>query len=81
MKYSVCFKDAFGATERSEFTPFTDDAAATAYAQTNLSRNAIIEVWHGDALISRLFRDPTPSVTASWENEGGAITSPPLTRH
>lgn len=57
MKYSVCFKDARGITERSEVTPFPSDADALSYARAELSKNAIVEVWKGDNLLARLFRD------------------------
>lgn len=79
MNYSVWFKDALGCTNRSEVTPFDDDAAATTYARINLPGNAMIEVWNGEHLVSRLFKDASTPATSSWENEGGA--PPHQTRH
>ncbi len=79
MNYSVCFKDALGCTSRSEFTPFYNDAAAITYAQTKLPGSVMIEVWNGEHLVSRLFRDALTPATSSWDNEGGA--PPHQTRH
>ena len=72
MNYSICFKDALGCISRSEFSPFDNDAAAITHAKTHLPSNAMIEVWSGEHLVSRLFRDALTPATSSWENEGGA---------
>ena len=58
MNYSVQYKNAGGITERSEFLPFDTDSEANAYAQIDLPRYFIVEVWKGNALVTRTFRDP-----------------------
>lgn len=58
MNYSVKYLNASGITERSEFLPFDSDADANAHAQIELPRHFIVEVWKGDALVRRSFRDP-----------------------
>ena len=58
MNYSVKYLDPGGLTERSEFLPFDTDAEANAHAQLDLPRHFIVEVWKGDALLTRSFRDP-----------------------
>lgn len=58
MNYLVKYLDAQGLTERSEFSPFDNDADASAHAAIELPRHFIVEVWKGDALVSRTFRNP-----------------------
>ncbi len=85
MNYSIWYKDASGVTQRSDCIRFDSDDDAARRAGSELHGNAIIEVWKGDHLLTRLFRDNPgestpaaagafarePSVVASWENEGG----------
>lgn len=59
MNYSVKYLNDSGITERSEFLPFDSDADASAHAQIELPRHFIVEVWKGDVLIRRSFRDPS----------------------
>jgi hypothetical protein len=54
MNYSICYQDTKGVTKRSEFLPFDQDYDAVAYAHTALAKNALVEVWKGDALVSRM---------------------------
>jgi len=87
MNYSVCFLDDLGRTLRSEFDPFENDNAAVTYGRAGLSGgNGFVEVWKGEHLLTRLFRDraklpddaaKTRSTSqrhrvSDWENEGGA---------
>lgn len=57
MNYSVKYLNAGGITERSEFLPFETDAEANAYAQIELPRHFIVEVWKADTLVKRTFRE------------------------
>lgn len=57
MRYSICFKDRLGVTESSEFTAFGDDAEAMNYAYVRRAGSAIVEVWKGDDLLTRVFRE------------------------
>lgn len=57
MNYSVKYLNASGITERSEFLPFDSDADANAHAQIELPHHFIVEVWKGNALVRRSFRD------------------------
>jgi hypothetical protein len=56
MNYSIRYKDALGITARSEFLPFDADADASGYAKETMAKNAMVEVWKGDALVLRLER-------------------------
>jgi hypothetical protein len=46
-----------GITERSEFLPFETDGEATQHAQIEMPRHFIVEIWKGDNLLNRTFRD------------------------
>lgn len=61
MNYSIRYLNERGITERSEFLPFDTDAAAGAHAHSDLSRHFIVEVWKGDNLLTRTFRDARPN--------------------
>jgi hypothetical protein len=57
MNYSIRYQNDNGITERSEFLAFESDADAAAHAQIASRRHFIVEVWKGDDLLSRTFRD------------------------
>lgn len=57
MNYSIRYLNDRGITERSEFLSFETDAAAAAHAQAELSRHFIVEIWKGESLLRRTFRD------------------------
>ena len=89
MNYSICFLDDMGRALRSEFEAFDCDDAALAYARAGVPDNDIVEVWKGEGLLARLFRDQknfpdylakAPSEgqrprVSDWENEGGATSA------
>lgn len=58
MNYSICLLDEGGRTQRTAFEPYEDDASALAQARTQVAGSAIVEVWKGDHLLARLFREP-----------------------
>ena len=58
MNYSICLLDEGGRTQRTAFEPYEDDAAALTQARTQVAGSTIVEVWKGDNLLARLFRDP-----------------------
>jgi len=58
MSYSICLLDAGGRTQHTAFAPYQDDAAALARARAQVVDSAIVELWKGDHLLARLFRDP-----------------------
>jgi hypothetical protein len=58
MNYSICLLDADGRTQRTDYGPFDDDAAALTQARTEVSASPIVEVWKEYRLVARLFRDP-----------------------
>jgi hypothetical protein len=58
MNYSICLLDAGGHTQRTESAPFDDDVSALAQARTEVSGSPIVELWKGERLLARLFRDP-----------------------
>lgn len=57
MTYSIRYQNDDGITERSEFLAFDSDAAASDHAQLSSGRHFIVEIWKGDQLLSRIFRD------------------------
>lgn len=57
MNYSIRYLNDKGVTERSEFLPFASDADATDHARTHSQRHFILEVWKGEDLLLRSFRD------------------------
>ncbi|MBX9746077.1 MAG: hypothetical protein K2X34_04200 [Hyphomonadaceae bacterium] len=57
MNYSIRYLNERGVTERSEFLSLESDAAATDYARVDLRRHFIVEIWKGEDLLSRTFRD------------------------
>jgi hypothetical protein len=57
MNYSIRYQDDKGITERSEFLEFASDAAAADHAQIDRPRHFIVEIWKGENLLSRTFRD------------------------
>lgn len=57
MNYAIRYLNERGITERSEFLPFDTDVAATAHARIELPRHFIMEIWKGDNLLTRTFRD------------------------
>jgi len=57
MDYSIRYLNERGITERSEFLPFATDAAAGDHAQGDKGRHFIVEIWKGDNLLTRTFRD------------------------
>jgi hypothetical protein len=57
MNYSIRYQDDKGITERSEFLEFDSDAAASGHAELEQHRHFIVEIWKGEALLSRTFRD------------------------
>ena|SRR5690242_15913559 len=91
MKYSICFLDEMGRALRSEFETFESDDEAVAYARAGVPDNDIVEVWKGEGLLARLFRDQKnlpdylakPSSegqrprVSDWESEGGATSAGP----
>ena len=85
MNYSICFLDDLGRTLRSEFDAFDSDDAAVTYGRAGVPDTDIVEVWKGEHLLARLFRDQSNlpdyilkkpltgrTLLAHWENEGGA---------
>jgi hypothetical protein len=63
--YSICYLDAGGRTQNSEFLPFEDNGVAIDFARIGLLRSAIVEVWKDNNLVSRLFREPTARVATA----------------
>jgi hypothetical protein len=61
MNYSIRYQDDKGITERSEFLAFESDADATDHTKIDSPRHSIVEVWKGDHLLSRKFRDAPAS--------------------
>lgn len=61
MNYSIRYLNERGITERSEFLPFDTDAAAAAHARADLGRHFIVEIWKGETLFTRAFRDASPN--------------------
>jgi hypothetical protein len=57
LNYSIRYMNEKGITERSEFLALESDAAATNHALIDLRRHFIVEIWKGDDLLSRTFRD------------------------
>ena len=57
MNYSIRDKNDNGITERSEFLAFESDAGAAEHAQIGSGRHFIVEIWKGEALLSRTYRD------------------------
>lgn len=57
MNYSIRYLNERGITERSEFLPFETDADAGDHAQGDKGRHFIVEIWKGDSLLTRTFRD------------------------
>jgi len=57
MNYSIRYLNERGITERSEFLPFDTDAAAAVHARADLHRHFIVEIWKGERLLTRTFRD------------------------
>lgn len=57
MNYSIRYLNERGITERSEFLPFDTDAAAAGHAQADAGRHFIVEIWKGENLFTRTFRD------------------------
>ncbi len=86
MNYSVCFLDELGRTLRSEFDPFESDDEAVTYGRAGLSSSGLVEIWKGEQLMARLYRDRADlsdqvpkkpkagqrARVSDWENEGGA---------
>jgi hypothetical protein len=58
MNYSICLLDKGGCTQRTQFGPYEDDAAALVQARKDVDSSPIVEVWRGEQLVARLFRDP-----------------------
>jgi hypothetical protein len=56
MNYSIRYQNDKGITERSEFLAFESDGAAADHASIDAPRHAIVEIWKGDALLSRAFK-------------------------
>ena len=61
MNYSIRYQNDKGITERSEFLAFETDVAATDHAKIDLARHSIVEIWKGNELLSRTFRDARPN--------------------
>ena len=57
MNYSIRYQNDNGITERSEFLAFDSDAAAADHAETDSGRHFIVEIWKGEDLLSRTYRD------------------------
>lgn len=57
MNYSIRYQGESGITDRSEFLAFDSDDAAADHAQLAGARHFIVEIWKGDTLLSRTFRD------------------------
>jgi hypothetical protein len=57
MNYSIRYQNDNGITERSEFLAFASDADAAGHARIALGRHFIVEIWKGDNLLLRTFRD------------------------
>jgi hypothetical protein len=64
VNYSIHYKNARGATARSETLPFASDAEAVIHGRAKSGVNAIIEVWKGDRLVVRLFGLDTSAPTS-----------------
>ncbi len=63
--YSICYLDARGHTQSSEFLPFDDNGTAVGFARIGLIRSDIVEVWKDNDLVERLFRDPSPDASGA----------------
>jgi hypothetical protein len=60
--YSISYLDKGGRTELSEFLTFDDNPAAVAHARIGLLKNHIVEIWTGDNLVTRLYREEPAAV-------------------
>src|SRR6185436_17967483 len=61
--YSIGYLDSEGRTEGSQLLPFDDNKAAIDYARIGVVRNAVVEVWKDNDLVTRLYRDaPQPNL-------------------
>jgi hypothetical protein len=58
--YSVCYLDASGRTQGSDFLPFENNQAAVDFARTGIVRDAIVEVWRDGDLVVRLYQKHGP---------------------
>ena len=63
--YSICYLDAAGRTESSDFLPFNDNRSATDFARIGMIGHAIVEVWKNTDLVERLYRDTPPAAVAN----------------
>jgi hypothetical protein len=63
--YSICYLDSGGRTQNSELLPFEDNRIAIDFARIGLVRSPIVEVWNGDDLVERLYRDPPAARVAT----------------
>jgi hypothetical protein len=63
--YSICYLDARGHTQSSEFLPFEDNGTAVDFARIGLIRSDIVEIWRDSDLVDRLFRDPLPYASSA----------------
>jgi hypothetical protein len=70
--YSICYLDAAGRTESSEFLPFEDNRSATDFARIGIVGHAIVEVWKSADLVVRLYRDAPPAVVAGAPTDNAA---------
>lgn len=61
MKYAIAFKSGDGRTERSEYLAFETDGEAVEYGRRSAALSAIVEVWKGDNLLTRLPSVPGPA--------------------
>ena len=59
--YSVCYLDASGRTQGSDFLPFENNQAAVDFARTGIVRDAIVEVWRDGDLVVRLHQKYGPT--------------------
>jgi hypothetical protein len=57
MNYSIRYLNERGITQRSEFLDFESDGEAANHARVELPRHFIVEIWKGDNLLTRTFRD------------------------
>ncbi len=57
MNYSIRYMNERGITERSEFLAFETDSAAKEHALIDSRRHFIVEIWKGNNLLNRSFRN------------------------
>ena len=59
--YSLCYLDALGRTQRTEYLPVENDKDAVNFARIGIVANAVVEVWKDNDLVDRLYQKHRPT--------------------